>query len=103
MEKLESVLRKYEIMYILRADLDDASRKGEIEKLHGILTKSGAKITNVNEWGLRDLAYPIKKQSKGYYAVIKISCSSPEATKEFDRLQKLDNAVLRTLITVDEE
>ena len=54
-------MKKYEIMYILKADLDDASRKGEIEKLHGLLTKGGATIANVNEWGLRDLAYPIKK------------------------------------------
>jgi len=96
-------MKKYEIMYILKADLDDASRKAEIEKLHGYLTKGGATIDKVNEWGVKDLAYPIKKQTKGYYVVIKISCESADATKEFDRLQKIDNAVLRTLIIVDKE
>ena len=96
-------MKKYEIMHILKADLDDASRKGEIEKLHGLLTKGGATIANVNEWGLRDLAYPIKKQTKGYYVVIKIQTESADAFKEFDRLSKIDPAVLRYLITVDHE
>lgn len=96
-------MKKYEIMYILKSDLDDAARKAEIEKLHGYLTSAGTKITNVNEWGLRDLAYPIKKQNKGYYVVIKIECETVEETKEFDRLSKIDNNVLRYLITVDHE
>ena len=52
-------MKKYEIMYIVKADLDEAARKAEIEKLHAILTDNGSKITNVNEWGLRDFAYPI--------------------------------------------
>ncbi len=98
-------MKKYEIMYILKADLDDAARKAEMEKLHGYLTKGGAKITNVDEanWGLRDLAYEIKKQTKGYYVVLTIECESAEATKEFERLQKIDSNVLRTLITVAHE
>ena len=96
-------MKKYEIMYILKADLDDATRKAQFEKLHGHLTKSGAKITKVNEMGLRDLAYPIKKMTKGYYVVIKVECESADATKEFDRLSKIDSNVLRFLITVDQD
>ena len=64
---------KYEIMYILSAELDEAARKAEIEKLHGILTNDGIEVKNVNEWGVRDFAYPIKKQTKGYYVVIKVA------------------------------
>lgn len=95
-------MKKYEIMYILKADLEDAQRKEVIEKLHSLLTNEGAKVTNVNEWGLRDLAYPIKKETKGYYVVIKVECE-PNATKEFDRKTKINNNVLRYLITVDQE
>ena len=65
-------MKKYEIMYILRADLEDASRKKEVEKLHNILTKNGVKITKVDEWGVRDFAYIIKDQKKGYYVVLKV-------------------------------
>ena len=95
-------MKKYEIMYILKANLEDAQRKEVIEKLHSLLTNEGAKVTNVNEWGLRDLAYPIKKEIKGYYVVIKVECE-PNATKEFDRKTKINNNVLRYLITVDQE
>ncbi|MCI7602205.1 MAG: 30S ribosomal protein S6 [Candidatus Onthovivens sp.] len=95
-------MKKYEIMYILKANLEDAQRKEVIEKLHSLLTNEGAKVTNVNEWGLRDLAYPIKKETKGYYVVIKVECE-PNATKEFDRKTKINNNVLRYLITVDQE
>lgn len=96
-------MKKYEIMYILKADLDDAARKAEMDKLHGHLTKAGAKIAKVIEWGVKDLAYPIKKQDKGYYVIIKIECESAESTKEFDRLTKIDSNVLRQLITVDQD
>lgn len=95
-------MKKYEIMYILKANLEDAQRKEVIEKLHSLLTNEGAKVTNVNEWGLRDLAYPIKKETKGYYVVIKVECE-PNATKEFDRKTKINNNVLRYLIIVDQE
>ena len=64
-------MKKYEIMYILKASLDDAARKAEVDKLHGIITSNGGKIADVNEWGLREFAYPIKKETKGYYVVIK--------------------------------
>lgn len=93
---------KYEIMYILSANLDDAARKAEIEKLHGILTANSATIRNVNEWGVREFAYPIKKLTKGYYVILKVT-AEPEGLKEFDRLAKLDNQVIRFLITTDQD
>lgn len=93
---------KYEIMYILSADLDDAARAAEIEKLHGILKTEGFEIKNVNEWGVRDFAYPMNKKTKGYYVVIKIA-GEAAGLKEFDRLARLDNQVIRFLVTVDHD
>lgn len=95
-------MKKYEIMYILTATLDDAARKEEVAKLQTILEKNGAKVTDTKEWGVKDLAYPIKKQSKGYYVVLKVSAETA-ALKEFDRLAKLDNSLMRHLITVDQD
>ncbi len=95
-------MEKYEIMYILSATLDDEARKAEIEKLHAILTSNKTTIRNVNEWGLRDFAYPIKKQTKGYYVVLKVTADAA-GLKEFDRLARLDNQVIRFLITVDKD
>lgn len=95
-------MKKYEIMYILRADLDDNARKSEISKLQGILEGLKAKVTNTKEWGVKDFAYPIKKQTKGYYVILKVT-ADPVALNEFERLAKLNNNVIRHLITVDQE
>ncbi|MFA6755412.1 MAG: 30S ribosomal protein S6 [Bacilli bacterium] len=95
-------MKKYEIMYIVKADLDEAARKEEISKLHKILTDNGGKIVNVNEWGERELAYSIKKQNKGYYVVIKVEAEQ-KALSEFKRLSSIDVNMLRSLITVDAE
>lgn len=95
-------MNKYEIMYILMPQLSEENRKNQIEKLNKILVDNGAKITNVNEWGLRELAYEIKDQVKGYYVVEKVEADAA-ATKEFDRLVKIDNNVIRHIIVVDQD
>jgi small subunit ribosomal protein S6 len=95
-------MKKYEIMYILKADLDETARKDEIAKLQGILESNKAKVTNVNEWGVKDFAYEIKNATKGYYVVLKVSAEAA-GLKEFSRLAKLDQNVIRHLITVDQD
>ena len=95
-------MKKYEVMYILKGDLDESARKVEIEKLHNILEATGGKVSQVNEWGLRDFAYPIDDMLKGYYVVIKVE-TNEEALNEFKRLTKIDQNVVRHLITVDQD
>lgn len=95
-------MKKYEVMYILKADLDEASRAETIEKVNGILVKNGATIDNVDEsMGLRELAYPINDEVKGYYVILKITADT-NATSEFNRLVKINPSVLRHLILVEE-
>jgi small subunit ribosomal protein S6 len=94
-------MRKYEIMYILKADLDDAARKDAMDKLAAIITDNGGKVENTDEsMGLRDLAYPIKDQTKGYYVVLKADMDNV-AINEFNRLVRINPVVLRHLIVVD--
>lgn len=96
-------MRNYEIMYILKADLDETGRNEAIEKLNGILEGKGAKVNKVDQsMGLRDLAYPINDEVKGFYVVLKVSAEE-EALKEFSRLVKINPVVLRHLIVVDHE
>lgn len=94
-------MKKYEIMYIVKDGLDEEARKAEIEKLHAILTGKGAKVTEVKEWGSRNFAYPINDMIKGYYVVIKVTADEA-ALKEFARLAKIDQNVVRHLITVED-
>ncbi len=91
-------MRKYEIMYILNSNLDEATRKSTIEGLNKILTDNGAKISDVNEWGNRELAYEIKKQTRGYYVVTTLTSDDSKAVSEFDRLSKINTSVLRHMI-----
>ena len=94
-------MRKYEIMYILRADLDDAARKDVMDKLAKILTDNGGKVEKTDEsMGLRELAYPIKDQTKGYYVVLNVSMDNV-AINEFNRLVRINGSVLRHLIVVE--
>ncbi|MGM9813448.1 MAG: 30S ribosomal protein S6 [Candidatus Enteromonas sp.] len=93
---------KYELMYILNANLDEAGRKAEVEKLHKILTDNAATISDVKEWGIREFASPIHDMNKGYYVVLKMTIENA-GLEEFKRLARLDNQVIRFLITVDKD
>lgn len=95
-------MKKYEIMYILTANIDEEVRKQTVEDLNALLLEQGAKVNDVNEWGLREFAYEIKDQTKGYYVVLKVQ-AEVAAIVEFDRRAKLNVNVLRHLITEDHE
>ena len=96
-------MRKYEIMYILKADLDEAARAEVMNKIATLLTSHGAEITKTDEkFGLRDLAYPIKDENKGYYVILKVNADQT-ALYEFNRKVKINPSVLRHLVTVDQD
>lgn len=91
-------MKNYELMYILNPELSDDARHDKNLALQKIITENGGKITGFSEWGLRDLAYEIKKQRKGYYVVVTFTAEN-KALNEFNRIVSLDASVLRFLIT----
>lgn len=93
-------MKKYDILYILRPTLTDEARQAAIDGLAKILTDNGAKIldTNTKDWGLRDLAYEIKKETKGYYVLLKVEAEIA-ALKEFGRQAAYNKTLLRYLAT----
>ncbi|WP_100486589.1 30S ribosomal protein S6 [Sporolactobacillus pectinivorans] len=94
-------MRKYEIMYILRPDLEEDQEKAVNEKLASILTDNGAEINEVKEMGKRRLAYEITDFNTGVYFVLYVNAGSP-AINEFDRLVKINDDVIRFMIIKDE-
>jgi len=96
------MLKKYEIMYIIKPELDAEAVKAENASLQKILSDNGGKVVDVNEWGLRTLAYEIKKETKGYYFVLKLETLEQATLDEFTRLTRVNSNVLRYLITVSE-
>ena len=91
-------MRAYEIVYILDAALDQAAVNAKLETFHGTL---GGEITAVDHWGVRQLAYPIRKASTGYYVIVQVS-ADPVALPEFERLLKLDEETMRYLVVLNE-
>ena len=94
-------MRLYEIVYIFDPALDEAGVNALLEKHHGNITGAGGEIAAVDHWGQRQLAYPVNRQSMGYYVVTHFH-ADPEALVEFERQLKLDDQVLRYLLVLNE-
>lgn len=94
-------MKKYEIMYILKANLEDAVRQETMDGLHSIITSHEGTVDNVDEWGIKEFAYEINDDKKGYYVVIKVTANN-EGIHEFDRLARINNNVVRFLIVKEE-
>ncbi len=90
-------MKKYEIMYILNASAEEAVRTETINTLHSIITDNNGTIEKVDEWGMKEFAYPIEDMTKGYYVVITINANN-DAIKEFDRISRINANVVRHMI-----
>ena len=93
-------MTKYEIMYVIRPTVLEDDRKALIAELSAIFTSRGAEVTNVNEWGIKELAYEIQKHTKGYYVILDV-VSDDAARIEFDRIVRIKEDVIRYLILKD--
>ena len=89
---------KYEIMYIVRPNVEESELKGIVKNFEEVLTKNGAKIESNKEMGQRELAYEINKYKSGYYYLYEISSNDDKAEKEFDRLANLSEDIIRHMI-----
>lgn len=96
-------MRKYEIMFIVRPDLEEASIKKVAEDMKQVLTAKNAKVVDVKEMGQRELAYEMNKYKTGYYFLFTIESETDEATREFDRLALISENIIRHLIVKVEE
>ena len=91
--------RKYEAVYVFDSTLEDAAIQEKLNRFHGLLKATG-EIT-VNHWGRRQLAYPIGPRENGYYVIARFETEAP-ALPEYERALKLDDGVVRYLITLHE-
>ncbi|HLR68763.1 30S ribosomal protein S6 [Virgibacillus alimentarius] len=87
-------MRKYEIMYIIRPDIEEEAQTALIERFNKVLTDNGAEIEKVDEKGKKRFAYEINDYRDGYYILINFK-GNTEAVNEFDRLAKFSDDILR--------
>ncbi|TDQ38356.1 30S ribosomal protein S6 [Aureibacillus halotolerans] len=95
-------MRNYEIMYILRPDLDEEAQKSVNTYFQEVLTNNGATINETKVWGKRRLAYEIDDYREGVYMIVKANCETV-AINEFDRLSKINDNILRHMAIREEE
>jgi small subunit ribosomal protein S6 len=94
-------MRDYEVVYIFDASLDEDAINQKLERFHPLLTGNGGEVTAVDHWGVRQLAYPVRKQGSGYYVVAQFKAEAA-SLPEFERIIKLDDELLRYLVVLSE-
>ena len=94
-------MAKYETMLITTATLDEEASAALVGKFKSLIEANGT-IDSVDEWGKRRLAYPINDEAEGIYTVIKFQ-SAPDFPAELDRVYKITDGVLRSMIVAEAE
>ena len=94
-------MAKYETMLVTSAALDEEATAALVGKFKSLSEANGT-IDSVDEWGKKRLAYPINDEVEGVYTVIKFT-SEPAFPAELDRVYKITDGVLRTMIVAEAE
>lgn len=90
-------MKSYELMLIFDPSLEENVITEELSKITSIIEKEKGEILNKDIWGIKKLAYPIKRQDNGFYAVLYFN-SDAGVLSELDRLNKINDKILRHLI-----
>ncbi len=95
------MIRPYEVVYIFDSALEDDAIAQKLTQFHALIQSAGAEAPRLNHWGRRTLAYPIKKRATGYYVVANFDTDA-KLLPEFERALRLDEAVLRFLVVLND-
>ena len=94
-------MAKYETMLITSAALDEEATAALVGKFKTLIENNGT-IDSIDEWGKRRLAYPINDLNEGHYVLMTFT-AAPELPAELDRVYKITEGVMRSLIIAHEE
>ncbi len=95
-------MRNYEVMFIVRPNLEDEATNAVCENMKKVLETAGATINEVVNMGRRELAYEVKKFNNGCYWLFKVTCDK-EAVKEFDRIANISEDIIRHIVVRKED
>lgn len=94
---------KYEILYIIRPDMEDEAKKELIARFDQVLTEQGSEVIESKDWAKKRLAYEINDYREGVYHLITVSANDAKGVDEFDRLARISRDILRHMVTKIEE
>ncbi len=95
-------MRKYEIMCLVSPELTEEEFKGLYEEVQNDVQSLGGEVQEIDVWGKRTLAYPVRKFTEGYYVVMRFLFPQNQL-QEFERRLKLKEKLLRYMITLLEK
>src|SRR5512143_1465434 len=79
-----SEMPRYETLFILHPDLPEAQVRETLDRVRRLIEGMQGQVADLNDWGMRELAYPIEKQARGIYVLVQYS-APPEVVKELER------------------
>lgn len=95
-------MNQYEVMYVVDAALEDSARSELINRFNELVVKNGGEVERVDEWGKRRLAYPINDLNEGHYVLMTFT-AAPALPAELDRVLKITEGVMRSMIICKDE
>jgi len=95
-------LSAYELMYIVKPELDDQAVQQEIDKVGQLIQMNGGQVKKVTPWGKRRLAYSVKDQREGHYVVEEFDLDQAKV-QEVERVLRISDSVFRHLLVRQEE
>ena len=91
-------MKAYELLFFVDPSIDEETRLAASKRIDTTITEQGGKVSNVEEWGKRKLAYEINGLAEGDYTLIDFE-ADPTAIAELDRVLHIMDAVERYMIT----
>ena len=90
-------MTKYEIMFIVKATLEESALNSIVKEVQNLISNNGSKVIEFKEMGRKKLAYPINKEVSGFYYLMNVEANT-ETVQEFDRKLRINENILRHLI-----
>ena len=91
-------MTKYEMLYILDANLSDEAKEAIITKFEDLITKNGGLVEKTDRWGMKKLQYPINYKTEGYYVLMTFEAEKTLVV-ELKRVAGIIDGIIRRLIT----
>ena len=95
-------MNKYEIMFVVRPDMEEAEIRKTAENMKKVLTDAKANILEEKPMGQRELAYEVRKYNTGYYFLLVVE-ATPSAEEEFKRVARINESLLRHIVVKVED
>lgn len=96
-------MNKYELVVVVKANLEEEAIKAEFEKVNELIVRFGGTVEKVDAWGKRRLAYEIQKMSEGVYNIITFTAPSTAPAEIESRLRIMESVLRFLVIRVDEK